>query len=165
MLEPRIKDLLRDVESLSWVSPHATVAQAVGALGAQAGRGGPALVLVGDKDKDKGEILGTISPSDILKRIEPPACLDNEIPIFWQGQFLEEAAELLARPAAEVMSPIEHVLNQNCTLMEALHLMNSGQIELAIAVQGEDVAGIIFRRDLFAELAAITQAGADQAAG
>jgi CBS domain-containing protein len=50
------------------------------------------------------------------------------------------------------MSPVTHVIHQSGTLIEAVHLMNSGKIDWLPVVEGGNVVGILFKEDLFNEV-------------
>ncbi len=150
MQEKRVRDLLLRLQDLPWIEPQSPIRRAVAQLGRLQRQGKTALLLV--VRREQREILGTLSPGDILGRIEPPSFSGEGVPIFWQGQFQDQAGSLLERPVAEAMSPLVHALNQNSTLMEALHLMNSKGAHLLIAMQGEEVAGLILREHLYQAL-------------
>ena len=156
MPEKRIKDLLLELGSLQRISPHTKVADAVKMLDEKRQSRSPSFLLVVDEVEKNEEILGMLSVNDIFGHMEPSTESMEELPIFWQGQFREECEAILERTTSEIMSPVTHVIHQSGTLMEALHLMNSGRIDWLPVVEGEDVVGIIFRENLFSELVAAT---------
>ena len=156
MPEKRIKDLLLELGSLQRISPHTKVADAVKMLDEKRQSRSPSFLLVVDEVEKNEEILGMLSVNDIFGHMEPSTESMEELPIFWQGQFREECEAILERTTSEIMSPVTHVIHQSGTLMEAVHLMNSGRIDWLPVVEGEDVVGIIFRENLFSELVAAT---------
>ncbi|MCB2185360.1 MAG: CBS domain-containing protein [Deltaproteobacteria bacterium] len=148
VMEKRVSDLILDVNQVAWIEPQTPILEAVRKLRQQLAAGGPGFLLVVNQD----EILGTISLTDVLLHIEPPASLAEDIPIFWQGQFEDLTKKFLGQPVAEAVQPLSHALNQGGTLMEALHLMNSKGVELVIAMQGGQVAGLLSRDRLLQEI-------------
>jgi len=144
-----------NIEAFRRISPQTKVAEAVMALAEKRSGTDPSFLLVIEESENKEEILGMLSIDNILERIEPPAnpMEDMEdIPIFWQGQFLAECEAILDRLVSEIMSPVIYVTHKNGTLMEALHLMNSKKVDSLAVVQGEDVVGILLKEDLFKEI-------------
>lgn len=158
VLEKRIRDLMRELGSLEWVSPQTRVSEAVKALNGKQKAGGPLSLLVVGEKKDNREILGMLSANDLLCHIQPFTGSMEELPIFWQGQFQEECQAIMERPAAEIMSPVTHVIHEGGTLMEAVHLMNSEATDWLPVVEGGEVVGILFKHDLFREILEAVQA-------
>jgi len=128
------------------------VAEAVKVLNERHKSRCPSSLLVVDEVEDKEEILGILSIDDILAHMESSTKATEELPIFWQGQFLEECDVILERPGSEIMSPVTHVIHQSGTLMEAVHLMTSHKIDWLPVVEGESVVGILLKEDLFKEI-------------
>jgi CBS domain-containing protein len=52
---------------------------------------------------------------------------------------------------------VTHVIHQNGTLMEALHLTNSGKVDWLPVVEKGEVVGIFLKEDLFKEVVAATE--------
>ncbi|MCD4754303.1 MAG: CBS domain-containing protein [Deltaproteobacteria bacterium] len=155
MSEKRIKDLMLDVLALERISPQTKVIEAVKVLNERHKSSRcPSSLLVVDEVEDKEEILGMLSIDDILAHMESSTKAIEELPIFWQGQFLEECEVILERPGSEIMSPVTHVIHQSGTLMEAVHLMTSHKIDWLPVVEGESVVGILLKEDLFKEIVA-----------
>jgi CBS domain-containing protein len=157
MPEKRIKDLMLDVLALERISPQTKVAEAViKLLNEKQKIRRPSSLLVVDEVENREEILGMLSIDDILAHMESSIKAVEELPIFWQGQFLEECKVILDRRGSEIMSPVMHVVHQNGTLMEAVHLINSYKIDWLPVVEGKNVVGILFKEDLFKEIVAVT---------
>ena len=155
MPEKRIKDLMLDVLALERISPQIKVAKAIKLLNEkQKGRCLSSLLIV-DEVADEEEILGMLSIDDILAHMESSTKAIEELPIFWHGQFLEECKAILERPGSEIMSPVMHVIHQNGTLMEAVHLMTSHKIDWLPGVEGEAVVGILLKEDLLKEIVSV----------
>ena len=154
MSEKRIKDLMLDVLALERISPQTKVAEAVKLLNEKQKGRCPSSLLVVDEVEDEEEILGMLSIDDIIAHMEFSTKATEELPIFWQGQFLEECEVILKRPGSEIMSPVTHVIHQSGTLMEAVHLMTSHKIDWLPVVEGESVVGILLKEDLFKEIVA-----------
>ena len=150
----RIKDLMLDLGTLERISPQTKVGEAVKILDERRQSGSPLFLLVVDEVENEEEILGTLSSNDILANMEPSTKSMEELPIFWQGQFWEECEAILERPTGEIMSPVTHVIHQSGTLIEAVHLMNSGKIDWLPVVEAGNVVGILFKEDLFNEVLA-----------
>lgn len=157
MPEKRIKDLMLDVLALERISPQTKVAEAIKVLNERGkNRYCSSYLLVVDEVKDEEEILGMLSIDDILTHMESSTKASEELPIFWQGQFLEECEAILERPGSEIMSPVMHVIHQNGTLMEAVHLMTSHKIDwLPVVEEGASVVGILLKEDLLKEIVAL----------
>ena len=156
MPEKRIKDLMLDVLALERISPQTKVAEAVKVLNQIQKSRCPSSLLVVDKLENKEEILGILSIDDILAHMESSIKATEELPIFWQGQFLEECEVILKRPGSEIMSPVMYVIHQSGTLMEAVHLMTSHKIDWLPVVEGTSVVGILLKEDLFKEIVEAT---------
>lgn len=156
MPEKRIKDLMLELRALQSISPRTKVADAVKIL-SEKGQSTPWYLLVVDEAENKEEILGMLSVDEILGHMEPSTESMEELPIFWQGQFQEECQTILARTTGEIMSPVTHVIHQSGTLMEAVHLMNSAKIGWLPVVEGENVVGILFKKNLFSEFASVAK--------
>lgn len=152
MPEKRIKDLMLDVLALERITSKTKVAEAVKVLNEIQKSRCPSSLLVVDKLEHKEEILGMLSIDDILAHMESSIKATEELPIFWQGQFLEECEVILKRPGSEIMSPVMHVIHQSGTLMEAVHLMTSHKIDWLPVVEGTSVVGILLKEDLFKEI-------------
>ena len=160
MSEKRVRDLLRPIEDIPWISPDDTLAQAVVAMD-PAGGAGHGLVLVVREDGAAREILGTIALGDVLSGMEPPLKSAEDLPIFWEGQFQDQAREILGRPAGQLVTAPRQALNLSGTLMEALHLMNSTGVDLLFVVHDGSVKGLLQKELLCKEIAEL----ADKAAG
>jgi CBS domain-containing protein len=132
MSEKRIKDLMLDVLALERISPQTKVAEAVKLLNEKQKGRCPSSLLVVDEAEDEEEILGMLTIDDIIAHMEFSTKATEELPIFWQGQFLEECE----------------------ILMEAVHLMTSHKIDWLPVVEGESVVGILLKEDLFKEIVA-----------
>ncbi len=152
-MEKRVGDLLMEIEQLDSVASGTTLGEAVGLLGRQAAPGNPGFVLVVNDNPQGREILGTITLGDILSEVEPPTkAPDVEMPIFWQGQFKEQARKLFTREVDALMVPLEHALNKSSTLMEALHIMNTCRCDILVVMDGESVGGVLTREQLCQEI-------------
>jgi len=152
MVEKRIKDLMTAVDAVPRISPLSKVAKAVSILERNRSNDCPAFLLVVDEGKSEEKVLGTISCGNILREIGKAAEGADEIPIFWQGQFVEQVGIVMEKSVEEVMTPIAYVLSSSGTLMEALHLMIANQADLMVAVKNGDVVGILTMADLFKEV-------------
>jgi CBS domain-containing protein len=155
--EKRIKDLMIHLGTLRQLSPQKKAIDGVRVLDDE--REGPVIpfVLVVDNVGHKEEIVGVLSLDDVLKRMESASQPTEELPIFWQGQFQEECMAVLDRPANEVMSPVTHVIHQSGTLTEAVHLMNSKNLDWLPVVEGDVVVGILLRQALLQEVFAVAR--------
>ncbi len=158
MPEKRIKNLMVEMGSLRCIPPRAKVADAVNMLDEKQQNKGllPFLLVVDEVGKGE-EILGILSIHDILDHMGRSTECREELPIFWRGQFMEECKATLQKSAGEIMSHVTHVIDQNATLMEALHLMNCGKVDWLPVVEKEEVVGILFKKDLFNEVFAVAQ--------
>ena len=157
MREKRVKDLMLDLGTLEHISPETKVAEAVRMLREKWQSLCPAFLLVVDEIRNKEEILGVLSMDDILSHMQPSAEPMEELPIFWQGQFHEECEAILEKQAGEVMLQVTHVIHQSGTLMEALHLTNSGKVDWLPVVEKGEVVGILIKEDLFKEVVAMAE--------
>lgn len=157
-MKNELKNLMLDPAGiLEHILPETKVAEAVRMLREKWQSLCPAFLLVVDKIHDKEEILGMLSMDDILGHMEPSMESMEELPIFWQGQFREECEAVLEKQASEVMLQVTHVIHQSGTLMEALHLMNSGKVDWLPVVDKGEVVGILLKEDLFKEVVAVAE--------
>lgn len=154
MPEKRIKDLMFDLETLERISPHTKLAEAIKVLHEKQQSLCPAFLLVVDEMENKEEILGMLSMDDVLGYMGSSTEPMEELPIFWRGQFGEECEAILQKKAGEIMSPVTHVIHETGTLMEAVHLMNSGRVDWLPVVREKGVVGILLKEDLFKEVLA-----------
>lgn len=159
MAEKRIKDLMLDLESLERISPDVALKEAVSKLGDKLRSMCPAFLVVVDEFDDNAEILGMLSVDDILFHLEPSAASMEELPIFWEGQFQEECSTILDRGVGEIMSSVTHVIHQSGTLMEAVHLLNTGEMDCLPVVDDGNVVGLLFKEDVFREVLAQAVSG------
>ncbi|MEW5725202.1 MAG: CBS domain-containing protein [Thermodesulfobacteriota bacterium] len=157
MTERRIRERRKELKDVPWFTPETKVGQAVLKLGEQVYTGQPAFALVVEHVGGGEEIVGTITLDDVLREMENSIRNPNKVPIFWEGQFQEEARRLMARPVADIMSQVKCALNQSGTLMEALHIMNSNEVEYLVTLKGQNVSGLLMREDLYLELIEIAQ--------
>lgn len=155
--EKRIKDLMVRLEALKRLSPQKKVIDGIRVLGDESEGSMIPLVLVVDKVGDKEEIVGILSLDDVLTCMESATEPMEELPIFWQGQFQEECMGVLGRPASEIMSPVTHVIHQSGTLTEAVHLMNSKNLDWLPVVEGDVVVGILLKQALLKEVLALAR--------
>ena len=146
-----------DIGNLEHISPETKLAEAVRMLKGKWHSLCSAFLLVVDEIHNKEEILGVLSMDDILSHMEPPTESMEELPIFWQGQFREECEAILEKQASEVMLQVTHVIHQSGTLMEALHLTNSGKINWLPVIEKGEVVGILHKEDLFKEVIAVSE--------
>jgi CBS domain len=157
MRERGIKDLMLGLDRLTRVSSQKTVGEVLKEFRGKAPDFGTLFLLVVDKKKNREEILGTLSTANIMDSIDLSINLDGQIPIFWRGQFAEECGAVLQKRTFEVMSPIVNAVNENGTLMEALHLMISKDNDTLAVLNGKDVVGILIRRSLREEMSRIVK--------
>jgi CBS domain-containing protein len=157
MPEKRIKDLMLDPASFDRIFFHTKVSEAVRMIDEKKRSRSPSFLLVVDEAENKEEILGMLSMNDVLYHMGSSAQSMEELPIFWRGQFQEECEALLKSTTGEIMSPVTLVIDQNGTLMEAVHLVNSEMIDWLPVVEGEDVVGILLKEDLFREVLVATE--------
>ena len=140
------------LDRLRRISSQKTVEEAVGILRIKSKNSGFPFLLVVDKNKNREEILGTFSLENIIASIDISIDFQEQIPIFWRGQFLEECNAVLKRRVFEVMSPIVHAVPENGTLMEALHLMIPKDVNILAVLNGKDLVGILVKQNLMDEI-------------
>lgn len=153
--EKRIKDLMVGLDDLEQIPSDRKVIEVVDLFGEKPERHWSPFVLVVDSVLGKEEIVGILSLDDVLNHMESSTEPKDELPIFWLGQFREECVAVLNRPAGHVMSPVTHVIHQNGTLTEAVHLMNSKRVNWLPVVEGEAVVGILLKDALLHEVLAV----------
>ncbi len=157
MSEKRIKDLMLDPDAFTHISPQAKVVEAVKVLSEKWHNQLPAFVLVVDEAENKEEILGMLSPDNVLGHMESSAEPVDELPIFWQGQFDEECEIILDSPIVDIMSSVTRVIHESGTLTEAVHLMNLQGINWLPVVADEEVVGILLKEALLKEVFAVAE--------
>jgi hypothetical protein len=149
--EKGIKDVMIRLDKLRRVSPQKSVGEAVRDLKVRTTDLESPFLLVVEKNKDREEILGTLSLTNIMAAIDLSINFQEQLPIFWRGQFLEECGVVLKRRISEVMSPIIHAVHESGTLMEALHLMISKDSQILAVLNGKDLVGMLIRQNLMEE--------------
>lgn len=140
------------LDRLRRVSSQKTVGEAVRDLRGKSSDSGFPFLLVVQKNKNREEILGTLSLANIMVSIDLSINFNEQIPIFWRGQFLEECGAVLKKRVSEVMSPIIHAVHENGTLMEAIHLMISKDNHILAVLSGKDLVGILVKQTLIEEI-------------
>ena len=145
------------LDRLRQVSSQKTVGEAVRNLRFKSTNSGGPFLLVVDKDKNREEILGTFSLSNIMASIDLSINFQEQLPIFWRGQFLEECVAVLKKRVFEVMSPIENAVHENGTLMEALHLMISKDKNFLAVLSGKDLVGILVKQNIMDEITRVVK--------
>ncbi|MBW2109546.1 MAG: CBS domain-containing protein [Deltaproteobacteria bacterium] len=153
--EKQIKDLMISLDAFEQIGPDAKVADGIKKLAGGNRAATAPLVLIVEARQDTEEIVGILSLDDVLGHMESSCEPKDELPIFWRGQFREECEAVLDAPAGGVMSPITHVIHQNGTLTEAVHLMNSKRVNWLPVVEGESVVGILAKQALLDEALAV----------
>ena len=157
MHERGIRDVMIRLDRLRRVSSQKTVEEAVKKLRIKSSNSGFPFLLVVDKNKNREEILGTFSLENIIASIDLSIDFQEQIPIFWRGQFLEECGDVLKKRVFEVMSPIVHAVPENGTLMEALHLMISNENKILAVLRGKDLVGILVKQNLLDEITRVVK--------
>jgi CBS domain-containing protein len=157
MRERGIRDVMVRLDRLRRVSSQETVEEAVRKLRIKSTNTGFPFLLVVDKNKNREEILGTFSLENIIASIDLSINFQEQIPIFWRGQFFEECRAVLKRRVFEVMSPIVHAVPENGTLMEALHLMISKDNPILAVLSGKDLVGILVKQNLKDEITRVVR--------
>jgi CBS domain-containing protein len=149
MKEQRVGDLIKEVEEPKWILSGSLVIEALGRMCRQMDKGEAPLLLVVRQKNFHREAMGAITLDGLLSKLEPPAySKELELPIFWQGQLSEEARALFSKEVDSVMEELKHALNQNSTLMEALHLMNSRGTSILVVVDEDQMVGLLTRQHL-----------------
>jgi hypothetical protein len=157
ILERGIKDVMIRLDKLRRVSSQKSVEQAVKTLRVRSTDSEFPFLLVVKKNKNREEILGTLSLANIMAAIDHSINFQEQLPIFWRGQFLEECGAVLKRLVIEVMSPIVHAVHENGTLMEALHLMISKDTQILAVLNGKDLVGMMIRQNLMEEITRVVK--------
>ena len=157
MRERGIRDVMVRLDRLRRVSSQKTVEEAVRKLRLKSAKTGFPFLLVVDKNKNREEILGTFSLENITASIDLSINFQEQIPIFWRGQFLEECSAVLKRRVFQVMSPIVHAVPENGTLMEALHLMILKENPILAVLSGKDLVGILVKQNLMDEITRVVR--------
>lgn len=139
---------MREIGTVPRISHRARIEQALARLERRGSGDPPECLLVLGQASEQEELLGTVSVNDVLAGVEKRIQFRDEVPIFWQGQFLECAREVLQEPVERIMRPIPCVINRSAPLMEALYLMNANAMENIIVVEGESAVGLLTLRDL-----------------
>lgn len=155
--EKGIKDVMFRLDKLRHVSSQQTVGEAVRHLAVKSSDSACPFLLVVEKHKNREEILGTLSLANIMASIDNSINFNEQIPIFWRGQFLEECGAVLKKRVFEVMSPIIHAVHENGTLMEALHLMISKENPFLAVLSGKDLVGILVKQQLLEEITRVVK--------
>jgi DNA-binding response OmpR family regulator len=102
----------------------------------------------------KGEFLGIIRFTDLLKLVLPPFLWDSPYTTFFSGMFLAQCKVIGKRSLREIMGERIQV-NVNAPLMEAMHLMvRHHLINLPVMERGE-LAGVLRERDIILEIASV----------
>ncbi len=158
MQELGIAELMREIGAVPRISHRDRVERALARLVRGGTEASPGCLLVLGEGGKSEELLGTVSIRDILGGVEKRIQFREEVPIFWQGQFLESAREILQDPVERIMRPIPCVISRSAPLMEALYLMNTNAMENIIVVEGETAVGLLALQDLFEFLARIGSA-------
>jgi CBS-domain-containing membrane protein len=157
IIERGIKDVMIRLDKLRRVSSQKSVGQAVRDLRIRSTDTEFPFLLVVEKSKNREEILGTLSLANIMAAIDHSINFQEQLPIFWRGQFLEECGAVLKRRVLEAMSPIVHAVQEKGTLMEALHLMISKDTQILAVLNGKNLVGMLIRQNLMDEFTRVVK--------
>lgn len=145
------------LDKLKRISSQKSVGQAVKTLRVRSTDLEFPFLLVVKKNENREEILGTLSLANIMAAVDHSINFQEQLPIFWRGQFQEECGAVLRRRVIEVMSPIVHAVHENGTLMEALHLMISKDTQILAVLNGKDLVGMLIRQNLMDEVTRVVK--------
>ena len=153
MDEPRVGEFVKELEEAQWISSGSLVIEALGRMCGQIAKGQVPLLLVVRQNNQHREVLGALTLDSLMTKLEPTTLSDEkELPIFWQGQLTEQARELFSKEVDSVMEELQHALNHNSTLMEALHLMNARNTGILVVVNEEQMVGLLTRQHLLRQI-------------
>lgn len=144
-----IKELVTPLENYPHLPYWATLKEALIQLGS-ALEDGINTVLVFN---EAYTLIGILTPSDILKGIEPTfGHRFKERAEFWSDLLSTATNERLMEPVKSFMSPSRIVIDSGDSLFKALHIMVSeNQPLLAIQEQGK-IVGVLKLDDVFREI-------------
>jgi CBS domain-containing protein len=112
-------------------------------------------------DRD-GRLVGVVSESDIVQRIEPRDPAGGVLGLLDRlARATGADRRLLARTVGELMTPTVTTAGPDVTVRELVHLMNTYQINRIPIVDGDRLLGLVSRADILRAMtrpdAAITE--------
>jgi CBS-domain-containing membrane protein len=121
----------------------------------------PIAILVFD---EKYNLLGTVTPKDILKGLEPEIVKRNskaqvteepeiDSSIIWDNLFSKESKELTIKPVSEVMLPAKIFIEPDASVKKAVYLMlHHNLVLLPVLENKKKLVGIVRMIELFDEI-------------
>jgi predicted transcriptional regulator len=150
--EKRIKDVMHPVGDFPRVGGRARLREAIRLLKERAAD----LLLVSEDGEAGAEIVGFLTPRQIVRGLEPQFFQQEEAPVLWSGLFNELCERGLEKEVCEVMAPLEGTVHKNSSLIKALYLMDSlGTRRLAVS-DGQEIVGIVCLADIYREVEEIS---------
>jgi len=160
--EKRVKDVMHPVAAFPKVRRQARLREAIRVL-KESGYPAVDVVLVTANGGEEGnEIVGLLTPRQIVRGLEPEFFQQEETPVLWSGLFQELCERGLDKEVSEVMAPLEGSVHKNSSLIKALYLMDSrGTRRLAVS-DGEEIVGILCLSDIYREVEEISAQAASK---
>jgi CBS domain-containing protein len=161
--DKRVKDVMHPVGEFPRVGRKARLRDAIRVLKES---GYPAvdvlLVCADGGETPGGEIVGFLTPRQIVRGLEPEFFQHEEAPVLWSGLFKELCEQGLEKEVWEVMAPLGGTVHKNTSLIKALYLMDStGSRRLAVS-DGEEIVGILCLSDIYREVEEISAQAASK---
>lgn len=113
---------------------------------------------------EKYDLLGTITPYEIIRGLEPKIKQfqvkdaevvyidENSLAEVEAGLFLSEAKNLCERPVSEVMVPAKIFISPNATVTKAAFLMIHHKLSVLPVIENNKFVGVVKMMDLFNEI-------------
>ncbi|MBF0271095.1 MAG: CBS domain-containing protein [Magnetococcales bacterium] len=103
---------------------------------------------------EQGRLLGMVTEEDLLARVKtihPPTLftfLDAVIPIAGEHRFEEDLRRMAASTAEEIMTTELEAVDEETDLAEVATLISDRHVCLLPVLRGEELVGIIGKRDV-----------------
>jgi|GEM_PF-990829 len=156
--ERKVKDMMRPIKDYGSVSLEQSIKDAFEVLD----KTGHRAVLVLGEDN---EPVGQLSVRDILVGLEPKYATQKwshswftpetfkDYPVFYyEGEFSGQCKAAAHKKVKEIMSPIDLSIDEEATIVEAVHVMTSKNVGRLPVRRGDRIVGMIRIMEIFDEV-------------
>jgi CheY-like chemotaxis protein len=168
--EKKVKDIMIPIEDYTTIDADSTIKEGIERLkksfdtitsSSRIMETGHRSIVVFDR---KGEMVGILSISDLIRSLQPPYLLAPKpsmadsieySPMFWTGLFTSQAKALVNKKIRDVMSEAPLSVDENTNLMEIANLIFMEQVRRIAVTHKGKVVGVVREQELFFEIARI----------
>jgi len=158
--DKRVRDVMHAIGDFPRVGRATKLREAIRVL-KQSGYPAVDVLLVTESGGSGDDVVGILTPRQIVRGLEPEFFQQAEAPVLWSGLFNELCERGLDKEVAEVMAPIEGTIHKNASLIKALYLMDTMSSRRLAVSDGQEIVGILCLSDIYREVEEISAQAAN----